>query len=378
VIDSRIRSRRSGAILAAALFIIASVPGMATAANSRTLFIGSDLSAKDDQGVPLQSGQLFPTTVTVPGDAPAPKNSTVFLVEILSTDNQNLAHTVLTVEANHLNATGLSLNTFYDPDAGGHDADQPVPCSSSGNTITCDYGSLAARGERTIAVVVDVARTYVAPVPAQPLFWAKVETNNETGPNQQLFVAASGPSSDDPTPPTPFNVGAHSEDGLNTFVPPGLAKQLFTSGLDLSGTDNLSTFISFTAHGAGDRVAITEGTSDSSHYPCPTDLVPRCQGGYSEVKTSTETFGSTPYFTWMLTAKVPKTYTLSQGFVVHFDTLTHSDWRLLFKDKSSFCGTLVITSIGHCIKSLSLSKPVGGFSTLIVEVVMDHQGGMKA
>jgi hypothetical protein len=351
------------------LIVVAAVPSLVTAANSRTLWIGAP--AAD-----VNAGKLFPTTVSIPDAAPAPVNATKFVVQVLSTDNQTLAHAVLTINANFQNATGLSLETFYDPD-GGSDADATF-CSSAGSVITCNYGNLVAHGERTIAVIVDVAANYVAPA-SQPLFWAKVTTNNENGSNQQLFIAASGPVTGDDTPPTPFNVSAFDANLLSSFAPPGQVKHLFTSAP--SGANKLGTTIDFTAHGTGDTVAITEGTSNSTTYQCPTFL--SCETTYSEVITSTETFGS-PYFKWTLTALVPKNYTLSQGFVVHYpkgaqtyDPVNDQYWILYFKNKTSFCGSSEITSNGHCISSLTLTKPVNGFSTLTVTVVMDHQGGLK-
>lgn len=357
-------SRRSGAILAATLLIVAAVPGLATAANSRMLFIGSPDAQTND-------GKLFPTTVSKPGPG-APDNATKFVVQIKSTDNQNIAHTVLTIDADKQHADGLSLGTFYDPNPAA--PDDASPCSASGDVITCNYENLSA-GTRTVAVVVNVTSGYVAP-PAQPLFWAKVTTNNENGSNQQLFVAASGPSDDVGTPPPPFNVSAFDPNLLASFAAPGQVKHLFTSSPTSGGT--LGTTIDFTAHSAGDEVAIKEGASDAGTYPCPQ---PTCISEYSEVSIGDGSFSSTSYLTWKLTALVPKTYVLSQGFVAHFDTLTHNDWTLFFKDKSSLCGTNIpakIASAHQClIGTPTLSKPVGGFSTLTVIVAMDHQGGMK-
>lgn len=340
------------------------MPALATAANTRTLWIGSP-DAKTN------AGKIFATPVSIPG-SDAPTNATLFVVQIKSTDNQNLAHTVLVIDANKQGATGLSLETFFDPD-GGDDASSTF-CGSSGSVITCDYGSLPARTDRTVAVVVDVTSDYVAPA-NQPLFWAKVTTNNENGTNQQLFIAASGPSADDPDAPSPgFSVNAFDPDKENTFVPAGQAKQLFTSAA--GGSNKLQTTVNFTSTG-GDVVAINEGDSTASLYRCPTGLT--CTATtYSEVITSSGAFTSSPYFTWKLTALVPKNYTLSQGFVAHYlDGARDPDWILLFKNKSSFCGTAEITANGHCIKTLTLSKPVNGVSTLTVEVVMDHQGGLK-
>ena len=366
MIGSRIRSRRLGAILATAVFTLALIPGLATAANSRTLWIGSP----DAQG---NAGKLLPTTVSVPAAAPAPVNSTEVVVQIKSTDNQTIAHTILTIDSNKSNNAGLSLNTYFDPATG----TKPAACTDDGKVITCSYGNLEARGQRTLAVIVDVAPGYTAGSQTQPLFWSKVTTNNENGSNQQLFIAASGPSSDDPDAPSPgFAVSGFNANNVFTFVPPGQAKQLFTSGVGGAGGD-LSTNVSFKS--AGEVVAITEGTSNATTYPCPSDL--SCQGSYAEVSTTSGFFSTTPFFTWTVTAIVPKTYSLSQGFVAHYPTgSTTSNWRLLFKDRSATCGADVaakIASAHQCISALSLTKLDKTTNLLVVTVVMDHQGGLK-
>jgi hypothetical protein len=368
VIDSRIRSRRSGAILAAALFIIATMPGLATAANSRSLFIGAPDAVTND-------GKLFPTTVSKPGQG-APDNATKFVVQIKSTDNQNLAHTVLTIDANFQGTDGLTFNTIYDPNQVGDD--DATFCGHVGTLITCDYGSLTpAIGSRTVAVVVNVTDGYVAPA-NQPLFWAKVTTNNENGSNQQVFIAASGPTDGVITPPPPFNVSAFNPNLLTSFAAPGQVKHLFTSSPTVGGT--LGTTVDFTGHSAGDEVAIKDGASDPATYPCPAKLT--CISEYSEVSIGDGSFSATSYLTWTLVALVPKSYTLSQGFVAHFNTLTNNDWTLFFKNASSYCGTgfpATIAPAQQCIVSKpTLSKPVNGFSTLTVIVAMNHQGGMKA
>ena len=366
MISSRVRSRRLGAILATALFTFALMPGLATAANSRTLWIGSP----DAQ---TNAGKLLPTTASVPAVAPAPVNSTEILVQVKSTDNQTLAHLILTFDSNKSSNAGLSLNTYYDPATG----TKPAGCTDDGKLITCNYGNLAARGSQTLAVIVDVAPTYAPGAQTQPLFWTKATTNNENGSNQQLFIAASGPSADDPDAPSPgFSVNGFNANNVFTFVPPGQAKQLFTSGVGTAGGD-LSTNVSFKS--AGEIVSIIEDNSSASTYPCPAGLT--CQPQYSEVTTTSGSFSSTPFFTWTITAIVPKTYSLSQGFVAHYATgaLT-PNWTLLFKDRSATCGTDIaakIASAHQCISSLNLTKLDKTSNLLEVTVVMDHQGGLK-
>ena len=364
-------SRRLATGVAAALVgsMLLGVGG-AGAANTRSLWIGdpSGLVDANGDGIPDNPGHLLPTAVTLPPPAPAPANATMFQVEVLSTDNQTLAHTVLTINANYQNVAGLSL----DPNVPFYASDPTSPtdasfCSASGTTITCNFGNLAAGAHRTIAVVVDVASTYNIAGPT-PLFFASVTTNNENGSNLQTFTADSGT----------FQVSAFNADQVNSFVPPGQQGNLGTSPLGTTGAGNLSSTVGFKVTGA-EIVAVTDGTNLTLAYQCPPGLT--CQPDISQVITSSPSFSTSPYFTWTLTALVPKTYTLSKGFVAHYlDGTTTYDWILYFKDKSALCGSNIgatITAQGHCISYLNLSKPVGNFETLTVTVVMDHQGGMR-
>jgi len=359
--------------------VIASVPGLVTAANSRTLFIGAPdlLVDADHDGIPDNPGILTPTPVSTPVGSNL--HSTYFEVEILSTDNQNLAHTVLTVTVPM--PTGITVHAPYDPGPSTTDA---AACSPSDVTIdgvinrviTCNYGSLSARGERTIALVVDVASTFNAANQAIKFVSAKVETNNETGPNQQIFTADSGS----------FQVQAFNANHLASWVPPGQIKEFSTSALGGDG-GKLSTKVNFTS-GANETVAINEDASDSSHYPCPTGFACQTdpltgQSTYSEVKVGNGLFPDFPYFTWTLTLLVPKTYTVSQGFVLHY--LSPSDTApefLYFKNKSSYCGSNIqakIEAAHWCILGTpTLAKPVNDLSKLTIIVILDHQGGMKA
>jgi hypothetical protein len=376
VIDSRIRSRRSGAILVAALFMIAAMPGLATAANTRSLFIGAPNAVTND-------GKLFPTPVSVPAASPAPVNSTIFVVQIKSTDNQNISHTVLTVDWNAGPNTGLSLNTFFDPD-GGDDASTTF-CTPSGTLITCDYGSLTpALSERTIAVVVNVAANYTVAGQLKPLFKAQVTTNNENGSNKQLFAADS----------LGFGVGAFSDNGLKTFILQGrTGVELSTSPTTVSGAGKISTAIKFNTT-VGEEVSITEGTSSNSLYPCPNLPGLSCQTGYSEVLTTSGSFSSAPYFKWTVTALVPNSYLLSSGFVVHYLSPTDPTPDILyFKNSSSYCPAdpaakiaaenwcifvaPTLTKVDKANSLLTLTKFDKTFNQLLVEVVMDNQGGMK-
>jgi len=344
VIDSRVRSRRLGAILATALLTIALVPGLASAANTRLLTITMSQ----------------PTRVSVPAVGKGPY-ATMFQVNISNDGGQNLAHTVLTIDPNATDNANLALVAFYDPD-GGNDAGF---CSASGGLITCDFSSLSSGQSRTIAVVVSVTSGYVASAGA--LFSATATTNNENGSNQQTFDVSSGA----------FAVEATGANTLATFALDGQSEDLSTSAVG-GGGGNLNTNVKFNTS-AKELVQISEGTSTAALYPCPAGLV--CQPDFSEVTTTSGAFTTSPFFTWKLTAIVPKTYALSQGFVAHFPTgSTTSDWNLLFKNKSALCGTDIAAKIAaahQCISSLSLTKIDKNTNLLVVEVVMDHQGGLK-
>jgi hypothetical protein len=342
----------------ALLLAAAMLPGLASAADTRDLTIGSP-------ALPANDGVLIPTRVTVPATGKGPY-ATMFKVQILNGGGQNLAHTVLTINADATGSDGLSLATTYDPD-GGNDADSTF-CSTSGDIITCDYANLGAGLERTVAVVVGVTEGYVASVPAAPLFTAFVTTNNENGSNTQTFPASSGGFVVEPT-------GANT---VSTFVLDGVVGQNLTTS-DATGSGNkLNTNVTFNTS-AKELVQINEGTSTAALYPCPAGL--SCQPDFSEVTTTSGSFATTPFFTWRLTAIVPKTYALSQGFLAHFPTgATTSDWILYFKNKSAMCGTDIeakIASAGQCIRTLSLTKFDRTSNLLVIEAVMDHQGGTK-
>jgi hypothetical protein len=358
------------ALLATALL---SVPAMG--ADTRVLWIGApDLTvdtSNPPDGIPDNAGILDPTPVSVPAAGKGPY-ATKFEVQILNGGGQNLANTVLIVNADVQNVASLSLNTIYDPDPLGADDDF---CSSTGDTITCTYGSLPAGTERTIAVVVNVTSAYNAGAQVKPLFSASVTTNNENGSNQQTFMATSGPweGSADPG----FGVDAFGANGLNTFLLSGQTPSLATAEVG-GAAGNLSTQVDFTTSNR-ELVQINEGTNPVGFYQCPAGL--NCQPDFSEVTTTSGAFGAPQYFRWTLTAIVPKTYALSQGFVAHYPTdAADPDWILLFKSKAALCGDNIaakIESQGQCINALSLTKFDKTSNQLVVEVIMKHQGGMR-
>jgi hypothetical protein len=371
VIGSRIRSRRLGAILATALFTIALVPGIATAGNTRSVFIGSP----DAQ---TNAGRLLPSAVTVP--ATGLVNSTLIPVQVKSIDNQTIAHTILTIDWNKSSNAGLSLNAVQFIDLTDDGIDDVAGCSAgSGTIITCNFNNLPARATRTVGVVVDVASTFVASTQVQPLFFAHVVTNNENGSNTQLFDATSGPWATTPPNTDPgFKVGAFDSDTVLTFALPNSSNNLANTAP--SSTNKLQAKVAFDTV-KGKIVAITEGQSTDLLYKCPTGLQQACQTTFSQVTAGDGAFPDSPYFTWTLNALVPNTYNKSQGYVVHYPTgAKDSDWILLFKNSSSLCGTDIaakITAQGHCISALSLTKVDKSTQLLSVTVVMDHQGGLK-
>jgi len=440
VSGSRFRNRRFGAILATALFTIALMPGLATAQDTRILWIGApDLSVVDANNVPVNSGKLYvnqgqltqlPTKVSKPAAGTGP-NATMFQVEILNTGGQNLAHTILTINADAQgtlrcpivppatappatcldsqkvsprcpivppatvpSATcldSLKLAKIYDPNPAGQDDASSTFCSTPGDVITCNYGSLGAGASRTVAVVVNVTSDYDAASQVTPLFSATVTTNNENGSNTQTFSADSGAEFDSLGNPIPnalfYKVSAFAENSLYTFALDGVSEDLSTSVVG-GAAGNLNTKVSFNSANK-ELVRINEGsTTTSGFYMCPSGL--SCQDDYSEATTTSGFFSTSPFFTWKLTAIVPKTYALSQGFVAHYPVgattfiepdPTNAYWKLLFKNKSALCGTDVaakILSAHQCILGTpTLTKYDKTSNLLVVTVVMDHQGGMK-
>ena len=360
-----------------ALLATALLSAPALGADTRVLWIGGpDLRIDEDEnGIPDTSGILAPTKVSVPADGKGPY-ATKFEVQILNSGGQNLANTVLTIRADATNRDGLSLNPLATFDPGGGDDASSTFCSTSGDVITCDYGSLRAGQERTVAVVVNVTDTYVAAGQPTGLFTATVTTNNENGSNTQTFDASSGA----------FAVEATGNDTLSTFVLDEIVGQNLATS-NVGGTNKLNTNVTFNTSNK-ELVQINEGVASTAGlYACPAGL--SCQPDYSEVTTTSGIFATSPFFTWRLTAIVPKTYSLSQGFVAHYPagatTYDSSDttgayWTLLFKNKSALCGSNVAAKIAtahQCITTLSLTKFDKTFNLLVVEVIMDAQGGAR-
>ncbi|MEX1158580.1 MAG: hypothetical protein WEC79_06605 [Thermomicrobiales bacterium] len=331
--------------------------GAALAADSRILYIGSG-------PLPAGNGVLTPTAVTQGG-------TTRIDVTVLSGDNQNIAHTVLFFPINGTSlASGLTVSYVFGSDASFCD---PTGAASA-TSVQCDFGSLAAGASRTVSILVDVAGDFSLLTPT-PLFTANVETNNENGSNNQIFQATS----------ESFAVDPSSDNDLGTYVEPGLttAQTVGTAGAQGAG-NKLTTAVTFQPSQAnGNLVSIAEALGTTFGFDCPSGLNCQPDATTVDIDGGTGSFDTSPYLTWRLTAQVPKTFTLSKAFVAHYPTgSTTSDWQLFWKDKSGRCGTdpgATVEANGQCLLSATLSKPdkATGLATLVIEVLTDHNGGMR-
>ena len=348
--------------------------GTALAGDSRILYVGSLLDANglvidaNEDGIPDNNGVLLPTYVTQGG-------TTKIDVTVLSGDNQNIAHTVLFFPANETDlAPGLTVSYVFGPDSG--------LCTPTGETsapsVQCDFGSLAAGTSRTVSILVDVAGDFTPPpatTPPAPLFTANVETNNENGQNNQVFLATSGTFAVDPA----------TDNDFGTYVKPGItsAQTIGTSGAQ--GTANkLTTAVTFLPSQAnGNLVQIAEESGTEVNYLCPIGLDCQPDATTVDIDGGNAEFGTSPYLTWKLTAQVPKTFNLNKAFVAHYPTgSTASDWQLFWSDKSDRCGSnpgATVAANGQCLLTATLSKAdkATDLATLVIEVLTDHNGGMR-
>jgi hypothetical protein len=158
---SRFRGRRIGGILAASLFILSTMPGLATAANARVVYFGSPdgTGGKYDDSGNLVFGTLTNTTVTE-----GKKWATVLLVR--NDGGQTLNHVKIAGGSN-----ADALRPFFNPlfrapsgtslPSGASFATVTVLAGSatcdpsSGAGIACDVGTLAANGFVKFLVVVN-------------------------------------------------------------------------------------------------------------------------------------------------------------------------------------------------------------------------------
>ncbi len=394
--DRRTRTRRKlAAIAAASLFALSMLgSGTVTGANSRTLYIGTDLvdangviidnvinltGLPGQDGIPDNAGPEPGTIGNVGVLIPTPVNagfSTAVPIQILNGGNQTLAHVLLSFPI-----TGTSLTSGLTiTDIGGTNAascwkvfDGSTPPAVTG--VSCNFDNLAAGAVRSFFVVVAVSSTF--DTTQTNLFTASVTTNNENGSNLQYFTASSGS----------FQVLATNPDGLSTFVPPGQLSKSFSTDA-VVGSNKLQTKLDFTQSAGGNLVAIAEdNTTETTYlYKCPSGLTCQpvettitIQDGLSGTSAG---FSSSPFLTVTLTALVPKTYTLSKAFVAHYGTdATVPDWILYWGTKSTRCGADIaakLATIDQCFNSATLSKPdATGNQTLVLQFVAKGNGGNR-
>jgi hypothetical protein len=369
--------RRLAGILAASALAASVLGGTVQAANSRDLFIGSNLvdasgaiidlvnndtRAAGPDGLPDNAGILLPTTVSAGYTTAVP-------VQVKSTDNQTIANVTATFPAGGVSlAPSLSIKSVEGTDKGSCSI---VTENGRGTGATCDFGNLSANGLRSVYLVVETTSA----TSAQDIFSASVTTNNENGSNLQTFVATSGA----------FAVQAASDNGLSTFVPPGQAAKPFST-VGVAPGNALQTKIEFKQSAGGNFVAIAENDASGTTfaYTCPAGL--ECQAAETTISvqegfTGVHTiFGASPYLKVTLTALVPKSFNVNKAFVAHYGASpTTPDWLMVWSDKSTRCGNNIAAAIaanGRCFLDASTSK-TGGAQTLVLQVVLTTNGGMR-
>jgi hypothetical protein len=363
--------------------------GLATAANSRILYLGSNLVGSDNKIIDevinatgLPGHDLIPDNAGNAADkgilVPTPVSAgytTVIPIQVLNGDNQTIAHVNLTFPTPGT-ATALDSSLTIT----GHAGPNGTNCvdNKSGDrivSVTCNFDNLAAGALRTVYVF--VSTTTASPAVATPLFSVQVTTNNENGSNLQLFKADS----------RGFTVQAQGNDGLDAFAPNGqTVPPLQTRGP--SGSNKLQTRVDFaqTANGNLVTIAETDSGSTSFKYICPAGL--ECQPFETTISVqdgltgNAATFGN-PFLKVTLTALVPKTFNLNKAFVAHYDTANNNvnDWTLFWATKSTKCGSdpvKTMQNLDQCFLNATLSKPdADGFETLVLTVLMKHNGGMR-
>ena len=372
--NRRVRTWRktAGLVMGTAIALSAIGSGMATAANSRTLYLGTglvdatgSLIDSNHDGIPDNDGVLIPTAVSA-------GYATAVPIQVVNGDNQTIAHVNLTFPIPGYPTLVDGGLTFVAPVQGADGAACTPVGSPTVTGVTCNFDNLAAGAVKSFYIVLNtrVATTAVNLVSVQ------TTTNNENGSNLQLFTAASGA----------FKVAPASADGLNAFVAPGQLRKLFNTNA-VGGSNKLQTSLDFTESAGGNLVSIaeTDGGSTSFLYTCPSGL--SCQPIETTVSVQDGLTGSAtqftgPYLTITLTALVPKTYTLSKAFVAHYGASTSTpDWILYWGTRSTRCGTNVaatLATLDQCFNSATLSKPnADGFETLVLQVTTKHNGGLR-
>jgi hypothetical protein len=374
------RGKVVGFAVASVLAVSVLGGGIASGANSRILYIGTDLvdstGAIIDEhnndtldpvpdGIPDNAGVLYPTPVNA-------GFSTAVPIQVVNADNQTIAHVLLSFPSTGSIASGLTITDIGGTDAGAcSKVIDPDTLVVTG--VACNFDNLPAGAVRSFFVVVYASGATTTP-PA--LFTAHVTTNNENGSNLQLFEASSGG----------FAVQAAATDALNDFVAPGQLAKTYNTNV-VGGSNKLQTKLNFNQSTGGNLVSIAETDAGATTflYTCPEGLT--CQPLETTITIEDGLSGSpteftSPFLAVTLTALVPKTYTLSKAFVAHYgaDPLT-PDWILYWGNKSTRCGTNVaatLATMDQCFKSATLSKANSdGFQTLVLQVLTKHNGGYK-
>lgn len=290
------RSRRWGrfAVVLIGLHLAA---GMAAAADTREMYIGSGPA-----GDPDTAGILVFTPVTAGGVSAGD-------VVVRNLDNQTLTHVVLAFEPL---PSGFTFAGVY-----GRNADA---CTMTDTSLSCDFGNLAKRAERSITVVLAASTaTTGATVTATVQF---NESTTQNGANAHVG-SASGT----------VVVGEPSCDLTLTFLPPGqLAKTVGTDGCDLSTTNPQSTQLTLPASVVA-AIRVAEVTSTA----CAADVT--CFGQLSVGDVSVD--GTYPV-TWVIQWQVPSNFNVNQFGVVHFADDGSVDFVLANKSKS-VCKTATAT-----------------------------------
>jgi hypothetical protein len=244
----------------------------------------------------VNNSRDFKVFVSNPTDVSA-GGTTKFDVLVDSDDGQTIANVVLTIVA----PTNTVISGVF-----GRDASMCPPLD--GTTLdpamlVCDLGNIAAQGDRRISVLAHVAQS--TPAGNTIVFTASAETNNETGPNQQIVTGSSGP----------LHVLAFNANGVTTF---NLGGAVSTSPLDAGG-GNLQTTLNLLQNngGNGNAIVIAEGTNATQPTIC-VSLKLTCQPDFVDL-TVNQGSAVSPYLETTLTANVPKTYNIKKAFVIHLN-----------------------------------------------------------
>ena len=229
---SRLAGGAAGLLLIGATLL--STTGVALAATTRFLYVGSDPGFAADNGI------LGFTPVTAGG-------SSVTNVFVKNIDNQTLTHVVLTFGRSQ-GALSLSDVVFG---ANGSS------CSASATTITCDLGNLKAKQSRSFSLIVDAGAGGTAGFAGKVVF---NESNNPNGGNQQINDITGS-----------IDVGAATCNSLATFLPPGIAKTLLPDDGSACSSDLQRSSLTVPARPNGNNVVqLGDGT-----------LATACTAGFS-------------------------------------------------------------------------------------------------